>query len=176
MWWKNNISNLLPTLLKIDWRLWKSWHFEIKQESIQLDFWIQKKIFSRFDHKREHQFINFCIYLLYVLPTNHWNDCIHIMVKSLVSVFLSHTQAYLFLWSTCSEGQLVWLSVLRCRWCYMREAGSCWRTEGPQCFIIPRESDPTGHSTHTGLILERLISSQESFMCVGVSSRVLCCS
>ncbi len=46
----------------------------------------------------------------------------------------------------------------------------------PQCFIIPRESDPKGRSTHTGLILEQLISSQETFMCVGVSSRVLCCS
>lgn len=118
---------LLPTQLTIVLRLWKS--RDTLKSSKNAFNWISEssKIFSRFDRKREYYFMNFCIYLLYVLSTNLWNDCIHIMIKSIVSVFFSRTQAYL--WSTCSEGQLVWPSVLRCRWRWMREAGSCWRTD-----------------------------------------------
>lgn len=62
------------------------WHFEIKQECIQLDFWIQQNILKVWSQERV-SFMNLCIYLLYILPMNLWNECIHIMVKNIVSVF-----------------------------------------------------------------------------------------
>lgn len=168
------LDNLLPTQLKIVLRLWKS--RDTLKSSKNAFNWISEssKIFSRFDRKRVslHELLHLSSLCPSYKPlkwmySHHGKECC-------ISFFLSHTSLLVI--------HLLWrpVGVAECFALQMALDEGSWvmLKDWPQCFIIPRESDPKGHSTHTGLILEQLISSQESFMCehVCVFSRVLCCS
>lgn len=122
------LDNLLPTQLKIVLRLWKSRDtLKSCKNAFNWILWIQQNILKV--RSQERVSLHELLHLSSLCPSCEplkWMYSHH-GKEYRISFFLSHTQAYV--WSTCSEGQLLWPSVLRRRWRWMREAGSCWRTD-----------------------------------------------